>query len=48
MLEGVDIALGVTGHIAAVTTVDLAYELRRQCSYIRAKTAIAHTDRGDT
>ncbi|MDQ2049850.1 bifunctional phosphopantothenoylcysteine decarboxylase/phosphopantothenate--cysteine ligase CoaBC [Natronolimnohabitans sp. A-GB9] len=30
MLEGVNVALGVTGSIAAVKTVELAHELRRQ------------------
>ncbi|ATW89886.1 phosphopantothenoylcysteine decarboxylase/phosphopantothenate--cysteine ligase [Halohasta litchfieldiae] len=36
MLEGVNVALGVTGSIAAVTTVELAHELRRQGASVRA------------
>ena len=36
MLDGVNVALGVTGSIAAVKTVELAHELRRQGADIRA------------
>ncbi len=36
MLEGVNVALGVTGSIAAVKTVELAHELRRQGATVRA------------
>lgn len=36
MLSGVNIALGVTGSIAAVKTVELAHELRRQGASVRA------------
>ncbi|GAB3671599.1 bifunctional phosphopantothenoylcysteine decarboxylase/phosphopantothenate--cysteine ligase CoaBC [Halopiger thermotolerans] len=36
MLEGVNVALGVTGSIAAVKTVELAHELRRQGADVRA------------
>jgi phosphopantothenoylcysteine decarboxylase/phosphopantothenate--cysteine ligase len=36
MLEGVNVALGVTGSIAAVTTVELAHELRRRGASVRA------------
>jgi phosphopantothenoylcysteine decarboxylase/phosphopantothenate--cysteine ligase len=35
MLEGVNVALGVTGSIAAVKTVELAHELRRQGASVR-------------
>ncbi|WP_339104546.1 bifunctional phosphopantothenoylcysteine decarboxylase/phosphopantothenate--cysteine ligase CoaBC [Haloterrigena salinisoli] len=35
MLEGVNVALGVTGSIAAVKTVELAHELRRQGADVR-------------
>jgi phosphopantothenoylcysteine decarboxylase/phosphopantothenate--cysteine ligase len=35
MLEGVNVALGVTGSIAAVRTVELAHELRRQGAAVR-------------
>ena len=35
MLEGVNVALGVTGSIAAVTTVELAHELRREGAAVR-------------
>ncbi|ELY44398.1 bifunctional phosphopantothenoylcysteine decarboxylase/phosphopantothenate--cysteine ligase CoaBC [Natronorubrum sulfidifaciens] len=35
MLEGVNVALGVTGSIAAVKTVELAHELRRQGATVR-------------
>jgi phosphopantothenoylcysteine decarboxylase/phosphopantothenate--cysteine ligase len=41
MLEGVRIALGVTGSIAAVKTVELAHELRRQGATVRAVTTPA-------
>ncbi|MFD1642164.1 bifunctional phosphopantothenoylcysteine decarboxylase/phosphopantothenate--cysteine ligase CoaBC [Halohasta litorea] len=36
MLAGVNIVLGVTGSIAAVKTVELAHELRRQGASVRA------------
>ncbi|MFC6836231.1 bifunctional phosphopantothenoylcysteine decarboxylase/phosphopantothenate--cysteine ligase CoaBC [Halomarina ordinaria] len=36
MLEGVNVALGVTGSIAAVKTVELAHELRREGAAVRA------------
>jgi len=36
MLEGVNVALGVTGSIAAVRTVELAHELRRRGATVRA------------
>ena len=36
MLEGLNIALGVTGSIAAVKTVELAHELRRHGATVRA------------
>ncbi|MFB6166566.1 MAG: bifunctional phosphopantothenoylcysteine decarboxylase/phosphopantothenate--cysteine ligase CoaBC [Haloarculaceae archaeon] len=35
MLEGVNVALGVSGSIAAVKTVELAHELRRQGASVR-------------
>jgi phosphopantothenoylcysteine decarboxylase/phosphopantothenate--cysteine ligase len=35
MLEGVNVALGVTGSIAAVTVVELAHELRRHGASVR-------------
>jgi len=35
MLEGVNVALGVTGSIAAVRTVELAHELRRRGADVR-------------
>ncbi|GAB3024573.1 bifunctional phosphopantothenoylcysteine decarboxylase/phosphopantothenate--cysteine ligase CoaBC [Natronobiforma cellulositropha] len=38
MLEGVNVALGVTGSIAAVKTVELAHELRRHGASVRAIT----------
>ena len=38
MLEGVNVALGVTGSIAAVKTVELAHELRRHGATVRAVT----------
>lgn len=41
MLEGVNVALGVTGSIAAVKTVELAHELRRQGAAVRAVTTPA-------
>jgi phosphopantothenoylcysteine decarboxylase/phosphopantothenate--cysteine ligase len=41
MLEGVHVALGVTGSIAAVKTVELAHELRRQGAEVRAVTTSA-------
>ncbi len=36
MLDGVNVALGVTGSIAAVKTVELAHELRRRGASVRA------------
>ncbi|AHF98810.1 phosphopantothenoylcysteine decarboxylase / phosphopantothenate--cysteine ligase [Halostagnicola larsenii XH-48] len=36
MLEGVNVALGVSGSIAAVKTVELAHELRRRGASVRA------------
>lgn len=36
MLEGVNVALGVSGSIAAVKTVELAHELRRHGASVRA------------
>ena len=36
MLDGSNVALGVTGSIAAVKTVELAHELRRQGATVRA------------
>jgi len=41
MLEGVNVALGVTGSIAAVKTVELAHELRRRGAAVRAVTTPA-------
>jgi phosphopantothenoylcysteine decarboxylase/phosphopantothenate--cysteine ligase len=38
MLSGVNVALGVTGSIAAVKTVELAHELRRQGASVRGVT----------
>ncbi|WP_123537147.1 bifunctional phosphopantothenoylcysteine decarboxylase/phosphopantothenate--cysteine ligase CoaBC [Halosimplex salinum] len=38
MLDGVNVALGVTGSIAAVKTVELAHELRRRGASVRAVT----------
>ncbi len=38
MLQGVNVALGVTGSIAAVKTVELAHELRRRGAEVRAVT----------
>ncbi|MEM4782431.1 MAG: flavoprotein, partial [Halalkalicoccus sp.] len=39
MLSGVNVALGVTGSIAAVTVVELAHELRRRGAAVRAVTS---------
>ena len=36
MLDGVNVALGITGSIAAVKTVELVHELRRQGATVRA------------
>ncbi|MFD1644892.1 bifunctional phosphopantothenoylcysteine decarboxylase/phosphopantothenate--cysteine ligase CoaBC [Haloarchaeobius litoreus] len=36
MLDGVNVALGITGSIAAVKTVELAHELRRRGASVRA------------
>jgi len=36
MLQGANVALGVTGSIAAVKTVELAHELRRRGATVRA------------
>jgi phosphopantothenoylcysteine decarboxylase/phosphopantothenate--cysteine ligase len=41
MLDGVHVALGVSGSIAAVKTVELAHELRRQGAAVRAVTTPA-------
>lgn len=41
MLEGVNVALGVSGSIAAVKTVELAHELRRRGADVRAVTTKA-------
>ena len=41
MLEGVHVALGVAGSIAAVRTVELAHELQRQGATVRAVTTPA-------
>ena len=43
MLEGVNVALGVSGSIAAVKTVELAHELRRHGASVRAVTTDAAT-----
>jgi phosphopantothenoylcysteine decarboxylase/phosphopantothenate--cysteine ligase len=43
MLEGVNVALGVSGSIAAVKTVELAHELRRHGAAVRAVTTDAAT-----
>ncbi|WP_254823214.1 bifunctional phosphopantothenoylcysteine decarboxylase/phosphopantothenate--cysteine ligase CoaBC [Haloglomus halophilum] len=43
MLEGVNVALGVSGSIAAVKTVELAHELRRHGAEVRAVTTDAAT-----
>ncbi|MFB6221621.1 MAG: bifunctional phosphopantothenoylcysteine decarboxylase/phosphopantothenate--cysteine ligase CoaBC [Halolamina sp.] len=44
MLDGVNVALGVTGSIAAVKTVELAHELRRAGADVRAVMSAAATD----
>jgi phosphopantothenoylcysteine decarboxylase/phosphopantothenate--cysteine ligase len=44
MLDGVNVALGVTGSIAAVKTVEIAHELRRQGASVRAVMTPAATD----
>jgi len=41
MLDGVNVTLGVTGSIAAVKTVELAHELRRNGATVRAITTSA-------
>jgi len=41
MLQGVQVALGVSGSIAAVKTVELAHELRRQGASVRGVTTPA-------
>ena len=41
MLDGVNVALGVTGSIAAIKTVELAHELRRRGASVRAVTTDA-------
>ncbi|ELZ91514.1 phosphopantothenoylcysteine decarboxylase/phosphopantothenate/cysteine ligase [Haloferax mucosum ATCC BAA-1512] len=43
MLEGVNVALGVTGSIAAVKVVELAHELRRHGASVRAVMTDAST-----
>ncbi|WP_373189049.1 bifunctional phosphopantothenoylcysteine decarboxylase/phosphopantothenate--cysteine ligase CoaBC [Halolamina sp.] len=43
MLDGVNVALGVTGSIAAVKTVELAHELRREGATVRAVMSDAAT-----
>lgn len=43
MLDGVNVALGVTGSIAAVKTVELAHELRREGAAVRAVMSDAAT-----
>jgi phosphopantothenoylcysteine decarboxylase/phosphopantothenate--cysteine ligase len=43
MLSGVNVALGVTGSIAAVRVVELAHELRRRGAAVRAVTTEAAT-----
>ncbi|MFC7204059.1 bifunctional phosphopantothenoylcysteine decarboxylase/phosphopantothenate--cysteine ligase CoaBC [Haloferax namakaokahaiae] len=43
MLEGVNVALGVSGSIAAVKVVELAHELRRQGASVRAVMSNAST-----
>ncbi len=43
MLEGVNVALGVSGSIGAVKTVELAHELRRQGAEVRAVMTSAAT-----
>ncbi|MES3162346.1 MAG: bifunctional phosphopantothenoylcysteine decarboxylase/phosphopantothenate--cysteine ligase CoaBC [Halorubrum sp.] len=44
MLEGVNVALGVSGSIAAVKVVELAHELRRQGASVRAVMTPAAAD----
>ena len=44
MLEGVNVALGVSGSIAAVKVVELAHELRRQGASVRAVMTPAATN----
>ena len=44
MLEGVNVALGVSGSIAAVKVVELAHELRRHGASVRAVMSPAATD----
>lgn len=44
MLEGVSVALGVTGSIAAVKVVELAHELRRHGASVRGVVSPAATD----
>ncbi|MFB6310737.1 MAG: flavoprotein, partial [Salinirussus sp.] len=41
MFAGTNVALGVTGSIAAVRTVELAHEFRRQGAAVRAVTTSA-------
>jgi phosphopantothenoylcysteine decarboxylase/phosphopantothenate--cysteine ligase len=43
MLDGVNVALGVSGSIAAVKTVELAHELRREGAAVRAVVSGAAT-----
>ncbi|WP_396613110.1 bifunctional phosphopantothenoylcysteine decarboxylase/phosphopantothenate--cysteine ligase CoaBC [Haloferax sp. S1W] len=43
MLEGVNVALGISGSIAAVKVVELAHELRRQGASVRAVMSNAAT-----
>ncbi|TKX76267.1 DNA/pantothenate metabolism flavoprotein, partial [Halorubrum sp. SD626R] len=44
MLAGVNVALGVSGSIAAVKVVELAHELRRQGASVRAVMSPASTN----
>ena len=44
MLQGVNVAVGVSGSIAAVKVVELAHELRRQGASVRAVMSPAATD----
>ncbi|WP_256298997.1 bifunctional phosphopantothenoylcysteine decarboxylase/phosphopantothenate--cysteine ligase CoaBC [Haloarchaeobius salinus] len=44
MLDGVNVALGITGSIAAVKTVELAHELRRRGANVRA--VMSHSAEG--
>jgi phosphopantothenoylcysteine decarboxylase/phosphopantothenate--cysteine ligase len=44
MLDGVNVALGVSGSIAAVKTVELAHELRREGAAVRAVMTDAATN----